>query len=181
MAPAANNNAIRRSEPTQLVSIASSHSSGNSTLLENYINTLNQMPNSSLSITPTKAKDKAIIDLTEDDETIPANVNSQYPQQPQQVQTQIELQQQRPSPTHLSSSAPSSSTWNNNQRRVLPSSAISGQCSSQIQYTAPRTATPTVVRASVSTSQFTSNKIRQAQPLQSKFYGSRKDRSKITN
>lgn len=171
------NNALQRSEPSTLLSIANSHSCGDGTLLENYINTLNQMPNSSLSITPTKSKDKAIIDLTDDDEIMPVHMNSHFSKHLIDTESQIEQQQQEASSIFQSSSTTSSSMWNSNvsvnQRRILPSSAmsvISNQCSSHMHFATARTATPTIVRASISTAQLTSNKVRQAQPSQSKFF-----------
>ncbi|XP_023291895.2 activating transcription factor 7-interacting protein 1 [Lucilia cuprina] len=63
----------RRSEPLTSVAAASSSSS----IVDNYINTLTHLTggNTAVSITPAKPKEKAVIDLTDEDET-PGQVSS---------------------------------------------------------------------------------------------------------
>ncbi|XP_037810822.1 activating transcription factor 7-interacting protein 1 [Lucilia sericata] len=66
----------RRSEPLAPVATASSSSS----IVDNYINTLTHLTggNTAVSITPAKPKEKAVIDLTDEDET-PGQVSSVQP------------------------------------------------------------------------------------------------------
>lgn len=150
----------KRSDTNQSqLCITSGQNYESAAMLGNYINSLNQMPNSSLSITPTKSKDKSIIDLTEEDDVVaPVSVmNNQY-----------NNNQQLSSAPSFQISNPTSLSWNSSLAANI--NHRSDNFTQQIQYSTPRTTISTLVR--VTAPQYASKKTRQinaSQQQQSKF------------
>lgn len=152
----------KRSDTNQTqLCITSGQNYENAAMSGNYINSLNQMPNSSLSITPTKSKDKSIIDLTEEDDVVaPVSVmNNQY-----------NNNQQLSSAPSFQISSPTSLSWNSSLAANI--NHRSDNFTQQIQYSTPRTTISTLVRVPVTAPQYASKKTRQinaSQQQQSKF------------
>lgn len=148
----------KRSDTNQSqLCITSGQNYENAAMLGNYINSLNQMPNSSLSITPTKSKDKSIIDLTEEDDVVaPVSVMNN---------------QQLSSAPSFRISSPTSLSWNSSPAANI--NHRSDNFTQQIQYSTPRTTISTLVRVPVTAPQYASKKTRQinasSQQQQSKF------------
>lgn len=113
----------RRSEPLPPAATATSSSS----IVDNYINTLTHLTggNTAVSITPAKPKEKAVIDLTDEDETpgqTPAtqipNTQVQRRSLPAQNSTNSQLQYGRAAPP-LARIPPNANQMVNNNKRQM--------------------------------------------------------------